>query len=220
MKIHGSLCHIAFVYPHGHTHLPSLSNFIASFKDDSFTCHYPPLSLTSDLKWWSDTLAIPNVTRPLILCGPPMNLGLYVDASTSWGIGIIYGDRWDAWKTIEGWVGCFRDIGWLEGVTLELLIYMMEEQGIRNSHIILHSDNQGLIGAFDKGQSCNFEVNLSIQYSTTVLTTSNISIAVIYIDLKLNPADLISCSITGPVTNQLLFLFLLPQELQPFLIHV
>jgi hypothetical protein len=96
----------------------------------------------------------------------------------------------------------------------------MEEQGIRDSHIILHSDNQGVIGAFDKGQSRNFEVNLSIQRSTTVLAASNISISVIYIDSKSNPADLISRGITGPVANRLLSSFPLPQELQPFLVHV
>jgi hypothetical protein len=143
-----------------------------------------------------------------------------VDASTSWGISIIYGDRWDAWRSIEGWEGQFRDIGWLEGVALELLIYVLEEQGIRDSHIILHSDNQGVIGAFDKGQSRNFKVNLSIQRSSSVLAASNISISVIYIESKLNPADPISCGITGPAANQLLSSFLLPQELQPFIVHV
>jgi hypothetical protein len=39
----------------------------------------------------------------------------------------------------------------LEGVALELLIYMLEEQKIYDAHILLHSDNQGIIGAFDKG---------------------------------------------------------------------
>ena len=56
-----------------------------------------------------------------------MDLGLYVDASTSCGIGIIYRDRWDVWKSIEGWARHFRDIRSLEGVALKLLIYMLEE---------------------------------------------------------------------------------------------
>jgi hypothetical protein len=36
-KIHGSLCHVAFVYFQGRSRLPSLSNFIASFMGNEFT---------------------------------------------------------------------------------------------------------------------------------------------------------------------------------------
>jgi hypothetical protein len=35
-KIHGSLCHVAFVHLDGRSHLPSLSNFASSFHDDEF----------------------------------------------------------------------------------------------------------------------------------------------------------------------------------------
>ena len=41
-KIHGSLCHVAFVYVQGRSRLPSLSNFISSFMDNEFTRRYPP----------------------------------------------------------------------------------------------------------------------------------------------------------------------------------
>jgi hypothetical protein len=37
-KIHGSLCHVAFVYTQGRFQLPSLSNFAASFHDNDFSC--------------------------------------------------------------------------------------------------------------------------------------------------------------------------------------
>jgi hypothetical protein len=36
-KIHGSLCHVVFVYVQGRSRLPSLSNFIASFIGNEFT---------------------------------------------------------------------------------------------------------------------------------------------------------------------------------------
>ena len=41
-SIHGSLCHVAFVYLDGCSHLLSLSNFMASFKNDEYIMHYPP----------------------------------------------------------------------------------------------------------------------------------------------------------------------------------
>jgi hypothetical protein len=37
MRIHGSLCHITYVYPLGRSRLASLSTFISTFNDDSFT---------------------------------------------------------------------------------------------------------------------------------------------------------------------------------------
>lgn len=51
-KIHGSLCHVAFVYIQGRSRLPSLSNFISSFMDNEFILHYPLKSMMSDLNWW------------------------------------------------------------------------------------------------------------------------------------------------------------------------
>ncbi|KAJ8473727.1 hypothetical protein ONZ45_g16190 [Pleurotus djamor] len=60
MKIQGSLCHIAFVFPLGRSRLPSLSLFISSFDDNHFTSRYPPPSLVTDLKWWQEQLRLPS----------------------------------------------------------------------------------------------------------------------------------------------------------------
>jgi hypothetical protein len=181
---------------------------------------YPPPSAISDLRWWETTLLIPDVTRALLPRSPATDLHLYVDASTSWGIGVAFGSRWDAWSLLPGWKGPFRDIGWLEGVALELLIYMIEAQGFRDIHILVHSDNQGVIGAFEKGRSRNFETNLSICRSAPVLTANNISLSIQYIESEKNPADQISRGILGAAEDRLFSTFKLPQELHPFLRHV
>ena len=60
-KIHGSLCHIAFVYLDGHSHLPSLSNFASTFHSDKFCTKYPPHSLITDLKWWLVKLSLQGI---------------------------------------------------------------------------------------------------------------------------------------------------------------
>jgi hypothetical protein len=71
MKIHSSLCHIAFIYPKGCSHLPSLSNFIASFHSNTYSHCYPPHLSISDLKWWQSTLSILEVFQPIFPHSPP-----------------------------------------------------------------------------------------------------------------------------------------------------
>jgi len=72
----------------------------------------------------------------------------------------------------------------------------------------------------DKGRSHNFEVNLSIHCSASVLTACNLSLCLNYIESEENPADPILCGIMGPATEHLFSTFTLPEELKPYLLHV
>jgi hypothetical protein len=42
-RIHRTLCYISFIYLNGHSQLPSLSNFVASFKGNEFKGKFSPL---------------------------------------------------------------------------------------------------------------------------------------------------------------------------------
>jgi hypothetical protein len=75
-KIHGSLCHVAFVYIQGRSRLPSLSNFVASFMDNDFARRYPPHSMMTDLKWWLHELSISGHFRKLLPRGSCRDMGL------------------------------------------------------------------------------------------------------------------------------------------------
>jgi len=97
-KIHGSLCHVAFIYMDGRSRLPSLSNFASSFHNNKVITRYPPHSMMTDLGWWLKKLEISSVSCALHPQGSLQDLGLYVDASTSWGIGIIIGDSWASFQ--------------------------------------------------------------------------------------------------------------------------
>lgn len=220
MTIQGSLCHIVFVYPLGQSRLPNLFSFIASFQDNQFIKRWPPRSLLSDLGWWEEELRKPDVFRSLQPRGPGTDLGIFVDASTSWGIGVVWGSGWDAWKTKDGWRGPSRDIVWLENIAVELVVYMLDERGIRNSNVIMHSDNQGVIGAFGKGRSSNFECNLSIRRASAVLAARNVTPLLQYIESEKNPADPISRGELGSSANRIHSQFQLPEELHHFFIHV
>ena len=84
-SIHSSLCHVAFVYLDGHSHLPSLSNFTALFKGNEYIMHYAPPLVISNLQFWHNGLKCDDVSHKLIPHGEIQDLGIYVDASMSWG---------------------------------------------------------------------------------------------------------------------------------------
>jgi hypothetical protein len=162
-KMHGSLCHVAFVYRDGRSRLPSLSNFATSLKGNRLTRRFPSRSAISDLKWWRDKLSTPGFTRDLNLSLSPVDIGLFVDASTSWGIGIHFEAKWMAFRLDPDWKIEGRHIGWLETVAIELAVYLLCSRGFRNVHLLLHSDNQGTIGSISKGRCRNTHTNDSVR---------------------------------------------------------
>ncbi|KAK7016026.1 reverse transcriptase ribonuclease h, partial [Favolaschia claudopus] len=168
------------------------------------------------LYWWDVTLSNPSAFRTIIARGPLADLGLFVDASTDWGIGILLRKRWDAWQGIGAWKGGSRHIGWLETVALELIIYAIEEEGLHDAYLRVHSDNQGVIGAFDKGRSRNHEMNLRIRRSHYILAARNVTLDLTYIRSADNPADPISRGFLPPPSARLPTKFDLPNDIVPY----
>ena len=219
-KIHGSLCHVAFVYMDGCSRLPSLSNFASSFHNNDMVTRYPPHSMMTDLTWWFKKLDEQGVTRTLLPHGPLQDLGFYVDASTSWGIGIVMGDSWASFQLSPVWKVAGRDICWLETLAVELLTYFLEDMGFKNCRLLIHSDNQGTIGALDKGRSANSHINLSVRRTHLVLSDLSITPEIVYIESAANPADPISRGDPGDAGKQILPTFKLPDELSDCFLHV
>ena len=218
-SIHGSLCHVSFVYLDGRSHLPSLSNFAASFKNDEYIMHYPPPAVLSDLQFWLTALQRDDVSWMLSPHGEVQDLGIYVDASTSWGIGIVIGGSWAAFQLRLDWKIPGYNICWLETVAIKLLMYFLEQLGFHNTHLHIYSDNKGTIGALSKGRSQSHPVNLSIHHTLAVLYPLFISPDIVFVPSAENQADPISRGDLGP-SNQILHpKFMLPDELQPFFIY-
>ncbi|THH17690.1 hypothetical protein EUX98_g9078 [Antrodiella citrinella] len=191
MSINGTLSHITFVYPHSRSYLTNLCTFIASYPNP-YAPRFPPKSVVSDLRWWLNLLQLPRVSRPLESRGALLDLEIWVDTSTSWGIGILVEGQWDAWKWKAGWKGHGRDIGWAEMIAVELTIRVVECLGHRNAHILIRSDNSGVVGAFSRGRSRNFEVNLSIRRTEIISMSLNLSFHLTYVNTKDNLADPVS----------------------------
>ena len=121
---------------------------------NNFAKHHVPRRVFDDLCWWKTTLLKPALTRSLTTrrtCDPD----IWVDASTDWGIGIVVGGRWVAWKLCLGWKAEGRDIGWAEAIALELAVLWLEQENYTDAKILIQGDNTGVIGTFIRGRSRN-----------------------------------------------------------------
>lgn len=219
-QIHGSLIHVAFVYVHGNSRLPAISNFMSKFENEHSQIHMSN-SVISTLCWWRSELSDPSIFRQLCPLSALQDLGIFVDASTSWGIGIIVGQSWFSFQLVEGWKVPGRDIGWLEAVALEFLMYFLVQLGFQNVRLLIHSDNNGAIGAHSKGRSRNHAINICVRRTFGASATSFISPKFIYIASALNPSDPISRGDTGfPSSKRLRREFQVPDDLKPFFIDL
>lgn len=76
-----------------------------------------------------------------------MTLAISVDASLSWSIGLHFGDHWNMWRwTLLDWKTHGHDISWAEMIVVKLAARCMEYESVRNSDVLILSDNQGMVG--------------------------------------------------------------------------
>jgi hypothetical protein len=149
-SIIGTLLHITFVYQHRCSYMPNLYKWLTSFVND-YVPHWITPSALTDLQWWLVLLSKNHAPHSLNQSGPTCNYNIWVNASTDWGIRLIWSAYWVAWKLLDGWKGPSRNIGWLEGVAVELAIQAMRMMGVHNVDVLIRSDNEGVISAFSKG---------------------------------------------------------------------
>ncbi|TFY81501.1 hypothetical protein EWM64_g2511 [Hericium alpestre] len=200
-SINGSLNHVAFVYPHGHAFLISLANFIADF---SLIPH----------GWWLNELTVALCIRSLRPCGPRSDMDIWVDASTDWDVGIVIDNTFTAWHWTADWnVGEGQDISWGEAIAVEMAVLQVEALETRDSVVLIHSDNQGVIGAFQRGHSCNWLVNQCIRCVNLVSVAINVSFIFEYVESAVNLADPISCRVGVPEFHPILNIVPLPEAL-------
>ena len=193
------------------------SNFTTGYHDNKFVQHRLSDSLVNTLRWWHEHLSDPLAYRQLHPIGPLHDPHIFVDASTSWGIGIIIGHFWHAFRLIPDWKIPGHDICWLEAVALELVVYFLRQLLFANTHLIIHSDNNGAIGAHSKHRSPSIPINLCVHRTYSVLVEHLIQPKFVYIESKLNPADPILCGESGSPSHTFITRhFEVPPELQSF----
>ena len=219
MKLLGTLQHITFVYVLGRAYLPALTRFISKFDGNRFMYRFIDRAVLKDLTWWHEVLSHPDISCSL-LPRSFVDKDIWVDASTSWGIGLWIANRWAAWHLRPGWSNQNRDIGWLETIAIEIAAMWLATQNIHDAHARIYSDNTGVIGALLKGRSRNAARNNSIKRISHLLAPFNISLDPCYVASADNKSDPISRGELGPSNMRLQIAFSLPRDLQPFLDYV
>ncbi|KAE8183658.1 hypothetical protein CF328_g8112 [Tilletia controversa] len=158
-EVIGSLQHVAVM---ARDLAPYLSEMVASlyaFEDKNpFAKLFVGDKVRSDAKEWVSALSS-NFRRSFAAPGPPFELPIYVDASTEWGVGILVGERWAAWRLQPGWEADASGILWAEAIALEFGILAALALGAEGHSVLVHGDNQGVIGSFRRGRSRGRQAN-------------------------------------------------------------
>lgn len=216
----GTLNHVCLVSVEGRSRMPSLYKMRASFKEDTppFVKHTVSATLAEDLKWWHETLGKEFVGLKCTVPKPVReDVSIMVDASTSWGIGLVLNGRWLAWKLKEGWKSEGRDIGWGEMVAIELAIRTLKAAGFSGSHIRLLSDNQGVIGGLRAGRSRGKQQNAILRRIVSLMQDYDIWLTIEYVATKENIADAPSRGEFGRKKDLLQYPPKVPRHLKPYL---
>lgn len=221
-KVLGTLVHCALAVPTGRSRLPSFASYTASFGylDNPHALRTIPTPVRDDIAWWSQTLSTPFCGSRISTPPPPVDLDFWVDASTSFGIGIILQGEWCNFQLLPGWKTRGRDIGWAEMVAVELGILWLVAQGVSDVNVILQSDNTGVIGSLELGRSRSVAQNMVIRRISGLLTTHSISITSRYVASSNNLADLPSRGKEPPDRKHSNDPLTLPLELIPFVKRV
>jgi hypothetical protein len=217
-KLTGTLNHCTLVIPSGRAYLSSLYKFIASFTPRSHprTKHTVPETLANDLSWWRAQLSLPWCGLHIKEPPPPLHNEIHVDASTSWGIGFVMDNLWLAWHLIPGWQSADRDIGWAEMVALELALHSVIAAGYKCVHLIVRSDNQGVVGASHAGKSRNCASNRILRHIVNLFQDHDLWFTVKWISTDHNLADKPSRGIFPPAAKLFRTAPRIPAHLSPF----
>lgn len=221
-KLLGSLSHCALAVPNGSSHLPQLYKFIAGFSTSksSFVRHQVSSALHSDLQWWNDQFLHSFCGRGIKEPPPPLLDKVFVDASTSWGIGIVVNSSWSAFRFLPQAFTDGRNIGWAEMLAVELCVVTLTHLYPPNSHIIIHSDNQGVLAAITNQYSRGLHANQSLQRMSHSLLSHDLWITGKYIPSKQNQADSISRGILPVALSRITKAVSIPEPLTDLLVEV
>lgn len=217
----GKLVHCCLVIRDGRSRIPRLSRFTAAFdKAPPFKAFRMPVSVAEDLAWWRAQLAQPFCGMPVREIPEPVDIRLYVDASTGWGIGLCVGDHWDHWRLQQGWKCDGRDIGWAEMVAIELGLLALIERGYHDVHLRIRSDNKGVVGAMKAGMSRSVQSNRVLQRIVTLMLEHNIWLSTEWVASAENPADAPSRGLAPEGYERHRHTFKLPFALREFVLSV
>lgn len=216
-SILGTLVHCSLAVPVGRSHLHFMASF--NFFSSSFVRRSLNSGVLSDINWWWMILSSEfcgSVLSRLLAVSP---IPFWVDASSSYGIGVIFGSQWDSWTLQPGWDKDGHNIGWAEFVAIELGLLFAIHNGYLDTHFSIKSNNHGVIHAIIGGRSRSPQQNSVLQCITLLLSHYKLWISSSYVPSLDNLADLPSRGLPLPNHTRAPTTFALPDSLCPFLLH-
>jgi hypothetical protein len=187
----GSLSHCSVVIKYSRSHLTSLYRLSSRFLklENEFVVLPIPSNVLSDIEWWRRELSADQCGCHIVKHPPASPILIYVDASSTWGIGFVMNNRWLAWPLKSGWENDNRKIGWAEFVALELAMLCLVSSVAKGATFTIHSDNKGVIGTFNSSYSRNPEQNIVLRRILCTLYDNDMWLDLKWIASEENPAD-------------------------------
>ena len=218
-SILGTLIHCSLALPEGRSCLPGISKFTSSFphNSSSFNRRTPNATVIEDIAWWRYQLSRSFCGSKIVRPPGLSSLEFWADASTSWGIGLVFDGVWQRWRLLPGWREDERGIGWAEMVAIEFGLRFAIHRGHTNTHFLVRSDNEGVIGALEGGKSRNPEQNRVLRRIVSLMRTHSIWITTFYVPSALNLADLPSRGSAAPGLPRASTSFKVPYCLKSFI---
>lgn len=139
--------------------------------------------------------------------------------TSGFGIAIMIGPKWRAWKLAPGWKSQGRDIQWAEAVGFELLVIALCALLDRGEHITVYGDNRGVIEGWWKRSSANKPTNHIFCRVLKLSENCDRTIYTRYVPSMQNPADAPSRG-RYPSTDLLLDYIPIPAKIHPFITNV
>jgi hypothetical protein len=146
-ELYGKLLHAASIVLQGRAYLMGLESMLATCTKQLFLPHRPDKSIQEDLLWWLNKILTGAITQPISTPTAPLNLHAFSDASSGFGIGIVVGTKWRAWRLRADWSTHHgkKDIRWVEAVGFELLIRAIDPLLNQPTSLVVHGDNTGVV---------------------------------------------------------------------------
>jgi hypothetical protein len=187
----GKLNHTAFVLPLRRSKIVAINNFISTFRnaDNNFITRSVPKKVIDDIGWWKTTLNSGEVGRMIKVRGDTSDVTIWVDASTSWGIGVIIGSKAASWKWSSEVTGDYAQISFGEMVAIEVMLYGLVALGLTSTRFRIFSDNQAVIGALNAGRYRNQTINQALQRIISTQIINDIDFDFVYVQSASNLAD-------------------------------
>nr|VWP02159.1 Structural maintenance of chromosomes protein [Ganoderma boninense] len=190
-SLHGKLIYATLVIPAGRPYLTQLEAAMAVAADHPHVPRSPPRRLAPDLDWWIYRLKHGPVSRSIPRPLPIFDAHAFSDASSGVGVAVVVAGRWRAWRVLPGWQSAAegRDIGWLEAVGFELLVFVLLRIHSHVRSFKVFGDNTGVVDGWRKGKSRNFAVNVIFKRLSAFLERRCVMVHARYVTSASNPAD-------------------------------